>query len=71
MCDTCFLKCFQAPNIIINYDGKTNPSVWLKDYRLACKAGGADDDIFIIQFLPHLPGRHGQGQARPLAQELN
>jgi hypothetical protein len=28
------------------------PSVWLEDYRLACSAGGVDDDLFIIQFLP-------------------
>jgi hypothetical protein len=39
-------------NNIIKYDGKTNPSVWLGDYRLTCKAGGVDDDLFIIQFLP-------------------
>jgi hypothetical protein len=48
-------------NNIIKYDGKTNPSVWLVDYHLACRAGGADDDFFIIQFFPiylavdHLP----------------
>jgi hypothetical protein len=34
------------------YDGKTNLGVWLKDYRLACRAGRANDDDFIIQFLP-------------------
>jgi hypothetical protein len=37
---------------VIKYDDKTNPSVWLVDYHLACKAGGVDDDLFIIQFLP-------------------
>jgi hypothetical protein len=37
---------------IAKYDGKTNPSVWLKDYYLACRVGGADDDLFINQFLP-------------------
>jgi hypothetical protein len=34
------------------FEIKTNPSVWLEDYCLACRAGGADDDLFIIQFLP-------------------
>jgi hypothetical protein len=52
VCDTCFSKHFQALNNIIKYDGKTNPSIWLEDYRLACKVGRADDDLFIIQFLP-------------------
>jgi hypothetical protein len=34
------------------YDGKTNLSIWLEDYYLACKVGGVDDDFFIIQFIP-------------------
>jgi hypothetical protein len=34
------------------YDGDTNPSVWLEDYRLACHAGGATDDLFVIKNLP-------------------
>ena len=34
------------------YDGETNPNVWLEDYRLACRAGGAQDDFFIIKNLP-------------------
>jgi hypothetical protein len=34
------------------YDGETNPSVWLEDYRLACHAGGATDDLFVIKNLP-------------------
>jgi hypothetical protein len=34
------------------YNGKTNPSNWLEDYRLTCRVGGANDDLFIIQFLP-------------------
>jgi hypothetical protein len=25
-----------------------NPSVWLEDYHLTCRTGGADDDLFII-----------------------
>jgi hypothetical protein len=37
---------------IIKYDSKTKPCLWLEDYRLASKAGGVDNDIFIIQFLP-------------------
>jgi hypothetical protein len=35
----------------MKYDGKTNPSAWLEDYHLACRAGGVDDDLLIIQFL--------------------
>jgi hypothetical protein len=34
------------------YDGDTNPSVWLEDYRLACHVGGATDDLFVIKNLP-------------------
>jgi hypothetical protein len=33
------------------YDNKTNPSVWMEDYHLKCRAGGVDDDLFITQFL--------------------
>lgn len=66
--DAPFPRPFRAPSNVVRYDGKTNPSVWLEDYRLACRAGGADDDLFIVQFLPiyladsarawldHLPG---------------
>ena len=36
----------------MKYTGDTNPGVWLEDYRLACQAGGASDDRFIIQYLP-------------------
>jgi hypothetical protein len=52
MRDTSYPKHFWAPNNIIKYDGKTNPNVWLEDYRLACRAGGADNDLFMLQFLP-------------------
>jgi hypothetical protein len=52
VCDTQLPKCFRVLNNVIKYNGKTNPSVWLEDYRLACRAGGVDDDLFIIQFLP-------------------
>jgi hypothetical protein len=47
--DTCFPKHFWVPNNIIKYSGKTNPSVWLGDYHLMCRA---DNNLFIIQFLP-------------------
>jgi hypothetical protein len=50
--DACFSKHFRALNNVVKYDKKINPSVWLEDYRLACRAGGADDNLFIIQFLP-------------------
>jgi hypothetical protein len=46
--DTHFPKCFRTSNNVVRYDGKTNPSVWLEDYHLTCRAGGADDDLFII-----------------------
>lgn len=29
-----------------------NSELWLEDYRLACQAGGADDELFIIRNLP-------------------
>ena len=28
-----------------------NPSVWLDDYRLACRVGGENEDQFVIQYL--------------------
>jgi hypothetical protein len=40
------------------YTGKMNPSVWLEDFRLACRAGGANDDFFIIQYLPICVGEY-------------
>jgi hypothetical protein len=48
----CFPNRFWVHNNIVKYDDKTNPSVWLEEYCLACRAGGADSDLFIIQFLP-------------------
>jgi hypothetical protein len=39
------------PNII-KYLRDTNPTVWLEELSLTCQAGGADDDLFIIQYLP-------------------
>jgi hypothetical protein len=47
-----FPKKIRALNNVIKYNSKTNPNVWLEDYRHACRVGGADDDLFIIQFLP-------------------
>jgi hypothetical protein len=41
-----------VPGNIIKYNDKTNPSVWLEDYCLVCRAGEVNDDPFIIQFLP-------------------
>ena len=50
-----------------------NPGLWLEYYRLACQAGGADNDNFIIRNLPlfladsawawleHLPSNRIQG----------
>jgi hypothetical protein len=52
MHDACFMKCFWAPNNVVKYDDKTNPNVWLEDYCIACRVGGADGDLFIIQFFP-------------------
>ena len=37
---------------IPKYSRETNPELWLEDYRLACQAGGADNDDFIIRNLP-------------------
>ena len=37
---------------IPKYAGETNPGLWLEDYRLACQAGGSNDDDFIIRNLP-------------------
>jgi hypothetical protein len=35
----------------MKYARETNPGLWLKDYRLACRGGGADSDDFIICIL--------------------
>ena len=34
------------------YSRETNPSLWLEDYRLTCRASGTDNDYFIICNLP-------------------
>jgi hypothetical protein len=40
-----------VPANITKYDGSTNPSVWLEDYRLVCHMVGIKDDHLVIQFL--------------------
>jgi hypothetical protein len=50
--DAKFPSRFRAPTNVLRYDGDTNPNVWLEDYRLACHAGGATDDLFVIKNLP-------------------
>jgi hypothetical protein len=52
MCGAHFLKHFWASSNVVKYDGKTYLIIWLEDYRLACRAGGEDEDLFIIHFLP-------------------
>ena len=47
-----FLPRYRPPINIPKYYGETNPGLWLEDYRLACQAGGADSDNFIIGNLP-------------------
>ena len=43
---------YRPPTNILKYSRETNPRLWLKDYQLACQAGGADSDSFIIHNLP-------------------
>jgi hypothetical protein len=43
---------YHPPVNITKYTMEMNPSLWLEDYRLACWAGGADSDYFIIRNLP-------------------
>jgi hypothetical protein len=50
--DACFPKHFRVLNNVVKHDGKINRGVWLENYHLACRAGGADDCLFIVQFLP-------------------
>ena len=47
-----FLPRYRPPTNILKYSTETNPELWLKDYRLACQVGGANDDDFIIRNLP-------------------
>lgn len=43
---------YHAPTTVVKYNGETNTSVWLQDYRLACYNGGATNDLFIIKSIP-------------------
>lgn len=43
---------FRLPTNVSKYDGETNPSIWLDDFRLACRAGGATSDEVVIRNLP-------------------
>jgi hypothetical protein len=52
---------FRLPRNITKYDGETDPAVWLEDFRLSCRAGGAYTDELIIRNLPLYlgdPARH-------------
>ena len=49
---TSFLACFHMSSNIVKYSGDTNLAVWLEDFYLAYRAGGVDDDLIIIQYLP-------------------
>jgi hypothetical protein len=51
MRDAMFPSWFRAPTNVPRYDGDTNPSVWLENYRLACHAGGATDNLFLVKNL--------------------
>jgi hypothetical protein len=48
MHDMRFPKHFRALNNVIKYNTKMNLSVCLEDYRLTCRVGGVDNDLFII-----------------------
>ena len=43
---------YRPPSNIPKYTGETDPALWLEDYRLASRAGGADSDPFTIRNLP-------------------
>jgi hypothetical protein len=47
-----FPQRFRQPTTIIKYNGETDPRVWLNDYRLACRLGGATSDEVIVRNLP-------------------
>ena len=42
---------YRPPTNIAKYAGEMNPGLWLDDYRLACRADGAEGDDFIIRNL--------------------
>jgi hypothetical protein len=43
---------YRAPTTIAKYDGETNQSIWLEDYRFACHNSSATSDLFIIKSIP-------------------
>jgi hypothetical protein len=43
---------FPCATNIVMYSEDTNAIIWLEDFRLAYRACGEDDDLFIIQYLP-------------------
>ena len=43
---------YRPPTNITKYGGETDPGLWLEDYRLAYRTGGAKSDVFIIRNLP-------------------
>lgn len=43
---------FRQPPKLIKYAGETDLSLWVDDYRLACRNGGARDDDFTTSNLP-------------------
>ena len=43
---------FRQPANLAKYSGETNAELWLADYRLACRLGGANNDLLIIRNLP-------------------
>ena len=49
---------FDHPPTSPDTPGRQNPGIWLKDFWLACRGGGVDDDYFIIQCLPICVGEH-------------
>ena len=53
-----FPQRFRPPTNIAKYTGETNPGIWLDNFWLAYRARGADDDHFIIQYLPIYVGEH-------------
>ena len=47
-----FPQRFRPPTTVAKYAGESDPALWLEDYRLACQAGGANNDLAIIRNLP-------------------
>jgi hypothetical protein len=48
----------------------TNPSIWLEDYRLACRVGGVDNALFIIHLLPSYLANMGRAQLDHLPRNM-